>query len=61
MKATYQKPELTITEVELQSIMAGSGLNSEGTEGETKGAGSGDASSAAGNGNFTLWDDDYEE
>ena len=58
MKAIYQKPEIELTNVEIQAVMAASGLNDEATEGNTGGAGSGDAGGAAGNEGFSIWDED---
>lgn len=58
MKAIYQKPEIELTNVEIQAVMNASGLNDDATEGNTGGAGSGDAAVAAGNEGFSIWDED---
>ena len=58
MKAIYQKPEIELTNVEIQAVMAASGLNGDATEGNTDKPGSGDAGGAAGNEGFSVWDED---
>ena len=58
MKAIYQKPEIELTNVEIQAVMTASGLNDNATEGNTGGAVSGDAGGAAGNEGFDLWGDE---
>ena len=59
MKAIYQKPELEMTQLDVQPLMDGS-LSEDGKSGDTEGASAGDAGGAAGNSSFSLWDDDNE-